>query len=65
MMVKVLMQVKMKNLKLLTLTLGNEYKLIFLSQDSILLFILQCIKSTRHATGTLAEKHEVTKITRT
>lgn len=64
-MVKVLMQVKMKNLKLLTLTLGNEYKLIFLSQDSILLFILQCIKSTQHATGTLAEKHEVTKITRT
>jgi len=63
--VKVMMQVKMKNLKLLPLTLGNEFKLTLLSQDSILVFILQCIRSTQHAPGILAEKCGVTKITRT
>lgn len=47
---------KMKYLKLLFLTLGYKSMLIFLSQDSILLFLLQCITNTQHVPGTLAEK---------
>lgn len=61
--VKVMM--KMKYLKLLPLTLGYKSMLIFLSHDSILFFLLQCITSTQHVPGTLAEKGRVTKITRT
>lgn len=53
-MAKVIM--KRKYLKLLPLTLGYKTMLIFLSQDSILLFLLQRIASTQHVPGTLAEK---------